>query len=51
MAVRVEEEEMTGVRALCRALKEGHKLVRRAGEDGLLFRGLVYFEGASEEAG
>lgn len=50
MDVHVEEEEMTGVRALRRALKEGHKLVLRAKEDGLLFLGLVYFEGASEEA-
>lgn len=33
-----------------RALKEGHKLVIRAEEDGILFLGLVYFEGASEEA-
>lgn len=28
-----------------RALKEGHKLVIRAKEDGILFLGLVYFEG------
>lgn len=33
-----------------RALKEVHKLVRRAKEDGILFLGLVYFDGASEEA-
>lgn len=32
-----------------RALKEVHKLVIRAKEDGILFLGLVYFEGASEE--
>lgn len=33
-----------------RALKEGHKLVISAKEDGILFLGLVYFEEASGEA-
>lgn len=45
MDVRIEEEEITGVQSSgTRALKEGHKLVISAKEDGFLFLGLACFE-------